>query len=295
MLLSVLPTLMRGHVDEREKITARTVDSAADNADVVQLTSADSRLLYLCVFILPFHDLTFTNKKGQEVFVTAHMVKEAIKFPLRDTQAVSKILSHVDELVTILSEFCSQLANDAQLIQEGGGDAPRELTPPCRLRVGLLLRSLKEHWVTCLITAAAWEIRTYPRPHEGDNDRGIATSSVPEDLPSRELFRVIVDDLDLDGCWRVRPHLNGKDLIKELDLQNGPLVGVYTADQTRWILSNPHGTREQCVTHLRDLQREREGGCIGSGVEAQGVSNSSPVTKSDKGAKHSQKKFRVEN
>ncbi|KAL3763565.1 hypothetical protein ACHAW5_008108, partial [Stephanodiscus triporus] len=218
LLLSVLPTLMRGHVDEREKITARRVDSAADNADVAQLTSADSRLLYLCVFILPFHDLTFTNKKGQEVFVTAHMVKEAIKFPLRDTQAVSKILSHVDELATILSEFRSQLT------QEGGGDAPWELTPPCRLRVGLLLRSLKEHWVTCLITAAAWEIRTYPRPHEGEKDRGILTSLVPEDLPSRELFRVIVDDLDLDGCWRVRPHLNGKDLIKELGRENASIA-----------------------------------------------------------------------
>ncbi len=57
--------------------------------------------------------------------MTAHMVKEAIKFPLRDTPAVSKILSHINKKAAILSEFFSQLAvvnnNNAQSAREGGG------------------------------------------------------------------------------------------------------------------------------------------------------------------------------
>ena len=39
-------------------------------------------------------------------------------------------------------------------------------------------------------------------------------------------------------------------MIKELGLQNGPQVGLYVEDQTRWMLLNPHGTREECVVHL---------------------------------------------
>ncbi|KAL3811039.1 hypothetical protein ACHAXA_008284 [Cyclostephanos tholiformis] len=285
LLLAILPMLINSQADERNKTTKAT--------DVASLTSVDPRLLYLSVFIMPFRDLIFLDKKGREMFVTSHMVKESIKFSLRDTQAVSKILTHIDAMVTILSEIRSQLASDARSTKEGGEGPYRELTVPCRLRVGLLLRSLKEYWVTCLIAAAAWETRTHLRSHDAGNDLGGAISSVPEDMPSRELYRAIVDELDLDGCWRVRPHLNGKDIIKELDLRNnGPLVGLYVEDQTRWMLLNPHGTKEDCVTYLRGLKSEREGVCaVGS------VNNdiSSPILKSDNGAKHSPKKSRVEN
>ena len=56
----------------------------------------------------------------------------------------------------------------------------------------------------------------------------------------RTLYRAIVDELDLDKCWCVHPHLNEKDIIKELGLQNGPQVGHYIEDQTRWMLLNLH-------------------------------------------------------
>jgi hypothetical protein len=67
-----------------------------------------------------------------------------------------------------------------------------------------------------------------------------------------------VGELDLDECWRVRPHLNGKEIIKELSLPKGPLVGMYVEDQTRWMLLNPKGTREECMSHLVERKRERE-------------------------------------
>lgn len=289
MLLSVLPNLIKGHVDEREKMAMTT-----KVANVVSLSSADQRLLYLCVFILPFYDLTFPDTKGRKVTVTSHMVKEAIKFPQRDAQSVSKILSHIDEMVTLLSKFRLQLASTLSIEKEAGA-APGKLTPPCRLRVGLLLRSLKEQWVTCLIAAAAWEIRTYLTPSEGDNEEGIATPSIAADQPVRKLYRAIVEDLDLDGCWSMRPHLNGKEIIKELGLQNGPLVGMYVEDQTRWMLLNPLGTKEECVTHLRACKTERDGDCIDTSVEGQGKDQSSPTSERNMGAENSSKKCRVEN
>jgi hypothetical protein len=92
---------------------------------------------------------------------------------------------------------------------------------PCRLCVGLLLCSLKEQSVTCLLTATAWEVHTHLTLQEGDAN-GITTPLVPEDLTICVLYCAIVDKLDLDGCWRVHPHLNGKDVIKEHGLQNGP-------------------------------------------------------------------------
>jgi len=268
--------------------------------------------LYLCVFILPFHNLTFPDKKGRTMSVTSEMLKEALKFSVRDVQAVTKILSHVDEMSTILSEIRSQLA-EAQDGQGGGGEdeeaaSPFQLTLPCRLRAGLLLRSLKEHWVTCLLTAAAWEIRSYQRLEDGSSPQAISAASIPADQPSREFYRAIVDGLELDECWKVRPHLNGKEIIKELSLPKGPLVGVYLEDQTRWMLLNPEGTKEECTTHLQERKREREQEELVEGGEktvddqneiilgvVNGEGHSSPITEGEEnGSKHFSKKIRAE-
>jgi len=253
-LLSLLPELMEGHAGER--VLLQSLPPTVNN----------TRLLHLCVFILPFHNLSFPDKKGtRTISVTAHMMKEALKFPQRDVQAVSKILSNVDEMAAILSEIRSQLL---QREAQEEGEAPIEITPPCRMRTGLLLRSLKEHWVTCLLTAAAWENRSHKRLDDGDLDsfRAMAASAtsaasasrVSVEQPSRELYRAIVSDLDLDECWRVPPHLDGKKMIKELSLPKGPIVGEYLADQTQWMLLHPEGTKEECTEYLRARKRERE-------------------------------------
>jgi len=253
-LLALLPELTEGHAGER--VLMQSPPPTVNN----------TRLMHLCVFILPFHYLSFLDKKGTKtISVTAHMMKEALKFPQRDVQAVSKILSNVDEMAAILSEIRSQLL---QREAQEEGEAPIEITPPCRLRAGLLLRSLKEHWVTCLLTAAAWENRSHQRLDDGDLDsfRAMAASAtsaasatrVSVEQPSRVLYRAIVSDLDLDECWRVPPHLDGKKMIKELTLPKGPIVGEYLADQTQWMLLHPEGTKEDCTEHLRARKRERE-------------------------------------
>ncbi|KAL9182878.1 hypothetical protein ACHAXT_004157 [Thalassiosira profunda] len=297
-LLDLLPKVMEGHAAERESVLRERSDwgerDGGENDAFLLPSEADSRLLHLCSFILPFHSLTFPDKKGREVTVTSHMIKEALKFPVRDVQAVSRILSHVDEMTAILSEIRSQLAAHRQ--GAGGEEAgqPFRLTPLCRLRAGLLLRSLKENWVTCLLAAAAWEIRSFQRPTVEDYDP--ALSMVPAEQPSRELYRALVHDLDLDQCWKVRPHLNGKEMIKELSLPKGPVVGVYLEDQTRWMLLNPRGTKEECMAHLRERKREREQeGAEGEsnvGI-AGGDGHSSPIAQGENG-KHFSKKIRAD-
>ena len=254
MLLGVLPGVMEGHAHEREEVS-RLSGSLVN-------TAVDERLLHLCVFIAPFHDLSFPDKKGRDVKVTSHMIKDALKFSVRDGQAVTKILSHFVEISDVLGDIREQLALGAEANSAG-------LKAPCRLKFGLLLRSLKENWVTCLLTAATWEIRSRQRPIEvnGDSQNELDWSGpqeteraiVSDEQPSRELYRMIVSELGLDGCWNTPPHLNGKDLIKELGLPKGPVVGEYLDDQVKWMLLNPEGTKEQCLSHLRECKVRREG------------------------------------
>jgi tRNA nucleotidyltransferase (CCA-adding enzyme) len=233
--MAVLPDLLEGYYRMRE--------SMSSTGALVLPSTVDERLLYLCVFIMPFHYLSFPDAKGRESSVTAHMIKESLKFATRDITGVSTILNQVDEMSALLSEIRTQLA------AHQGQAEPLKLTPPCRLRTGLLLRSLKQHWVTCLVAAAAWEIRSLQR---------ISTNVNSSIEPSLEFYRSVIQDLGLDECWQVRPHLNGKEIISELQLPRGPAVGIYIEDQLQWMLLNPNGTREECVTHLHERKRARE-------------------------------------
>ena len=112
---------------------------------------------------------------------------------------------------------------------------------------------------------------------------------------------MIIEDLGLEECWKVHPHHNGQEIIKELSLPSGPLVGVYLDDQIRWMLLHPDGTKEQCLVHLQQCRREREDEYIGQSmcgneVAGGGVENaikpSSLATEKDSGTKHPLKKIR---
>ncbi|KAL3796762.1 hypothetical protein HJC23_010909 [Cyclotella cryptica] len=255
-LLAVLPKILEGYYHMRESIIRERRESGEVAIDTSTLPSdVDERLLYLCVFILPFHNLSFPDAKGRDSSVTAHMIKESLKFATRDIQAVSIILNQIDELASLLTTIRRQL--ESQQHQEGQNTIDLTLTP-CRLRTGLLIRSLKGHWVTCLLASAAWEIRSMERANAEGSTPENPLQAIPAEQPSLEFYRSVVQDLALDECWRIRPLLNGKEIISELQIPRGPTVGIYIEDQLQWMLLNPKGTREECVTHLRERKRDRE-------------------------------------
>ena len=246
-VLKLLPQVMESHAGEKARYLVSKSEGKA-----VPSSALDPRLLHICAFILPFHNLTFPDAKGRDCSVTTHMIKEALKWSTKDIQAVSKILEHVDEMIQILSEIRTEALN----LQPVADGVSAQLSPPCRLRAGLLLRSLKEQWVTCLLVAAAWELRSCQRMRDA-NDSSASTGAA-DDQPSRHCYLSIVSELELDECWRVRPHLNGKEIIKILGLPKGPQVGVYIEDQTKWMLLNPKGSKDECMVHLVEKKRGRD-------------------------------------
>eukprot|EP00956_Cyclotella_meneghiniana_P011512 scaffold16169_cov62-Cyclotella_meneghiniana.AAC.3 len=279
-LLALLPGILEGYYRTRNSII-----ESSSGVDASMLPSTvDERLLYLCVFIMPFRNLGYPDAKGREASVTSHMIKESLKFASRDIQGVSTILNQIDDMVALLSEIRIALVASLACQQEQGHqETPStnnmELTPPCRLRTGLLLRSLKQHWVTCLLASAAWEIRSIQRQHEnGSNTDNTTTSTTttPSTMPCLKFYQSIIQDLSLDECWQVRPHLNGKEIISELELPRGPTVGVYIEDQVQWMLLNPNGTREECVAHLHERKRAR-----GEKVESKSSMSESAVDMED--------------
>ncbi|KAL3943672.1 MAG: hypothetical protein SGBAC_002252 [Bacillariaceae sp.] len=196
--------------------------------DNYNLTVFDSRLTYLVATILPFANLEYEEKHKAKT-VIEFMIREGIKFKNKDVIAVMTAFEHYQQMT--------------QLFQ-----VEPEVSKAVRLQAGLLLLDTRDMWVTTLALATVALIR---------QQKQLGNDSTWQERAKR-WYSFIAFDLKLDGCWRVKPLLNGKELIELLSIPRGPVVGVYAKEQTDWILMNPEGTAEQCREHLRMLKKKRD-------------------------------------
>jgi hypothetical protein len=55
------------------------------------------------------------------------------------------------------------------------------------------------------------------------------------------MYSTIVD-MNLDNSWKVRPFLDGQELIQALEIPKGPLIGIVLDEQVKWMLQQPEGS-----------------------------------------------------
>jgi hypothetical protein len=125
-----------------------------------------------------------------------------------------------------------------------------------RLQIGLLLRELKDLWVTALVLAIAIVVRKQQQEFEAEEEREckcVSTKQETKIVPidwiqiGSSLYTDIVYKFRLAECWNsVRPFFNGKELITLLHIPHGPLVGVYMDEQIKYRIQYPDSTREGC-------------------------------------------------
>jgi tRNA nucleotidyltransferase (CCA-adding enzyme) len=191
------------------------------------VTTWDSRLLYLAVVLLPYEHLQYVEKNKVK-FVAEYIFREGIKFKNKDVQAMSTTIEQLDGMVQLLQRT-------------------PEATSCVRLKAGLLLRSTKDLWVNVLIVATVTLLR-----------KKATSASVDWYERAKTWYHIIVLDLELEGCWKLKPLMNGKEIMQFLALDKGPLVGVYTQELIKWMLMNPEGTPEECKAFLKSSQIRRD-------------------------------------
>ena len=57
--------------------------------------------------------------------------------------------------------------------------------------------------------------------------------------------------MKLNECWKMKPLIDGKDMILLLQLKKSPIIGTLLIEQMKWILQNPYGTKEQCQLYIK--------------------------------------------
>lgn len=188
-------------------------------------TPIDQRLIYLATTLLPYEYLQY-EEKNKNKLVVEYMLREGIKFKNKDCQGLVSLVTNLDGMTQLL-----------QCVPEA--------TPTLRLQAGLILRGTKHLWTTLLMIATVSLIRRTP-----NEETNWATRCY-------DWYQMIVEGLDLEGCWTTKALMNGKELMEALKLNKGPTVGVYNQEQIQWMLMNPHGTLDECKTHLRAFQKRQ--------------------------------------
>jgi tRNA nucleotidyltransferase (CCA-adding enzyme) len=200
----------------------------------------DFRMFYLSAFLHPLRNMICVDSKGKELPLPAVIVRDSIKFPNRDTAAITTVLKYVDEMRCILR---SHVHGDNATF--------------CRLKSGLLVRNLKELWITTLLVSCVAELQSiFPRNGNGTSTVDDKENMIATVVDKASYFYKDIMRHKLDQCWKVRPLLDGKSILNVLDLPRGRVVGIYLEEQMKWMLLNPDGTREECERHLKEIRKQ---------------------------------------
>lgn len=151
---------------------------------------------------------------------------------------------------------------------EGAAGFAAQAADPQPLPLGLLLRNVvKGSWRSALLLSAAVAIT--PHLFGGGASRGAvsgvaaaADGGVPPAvgdairsvLASHAAMAAVIAARRLDGCWGVKPPLDGKAVMAALGLPGGRAVGAYVDELVKWQLLNPGGDADGALAFLRQLQ-----------------------------------------
>jgi len=232
-------------------------------SDQPQPSSIQERMMYIATFLYPFRDLSY-NVKDKQISIPSSIVRESLKFKNNDVQDVSTIMNHVDALRDVLSKSYIRWINSTSCQEATTPQQEKTSVPFCRMQVGLILRDLKELWVTALLIAAIAETRSMQKEMAANKTE--PQQSINSCLEGALQFFHDIHSQKLDGCWRLRPLLDGRALIQSLSLPRGPIVGKYMQEQVRWMLLHPSSSastiggvslKDDCKSYLSAL-RQRE-------------------------------------
>lgn len=225
-----------------------------------KVTLLDERIFLLSLYLSPFRDLTWQDpvKLKRNRVVTMSMLKDGVKFPNRDVDAVECIMEHLDVFLREIRRKTAAIvtATTATTIDNN----TNEQSSFSRLEVGMLLRNVKHRWVTCLLVAGCIELRFTTSFFDNDQCGEVGVNSTnPWNIVVQacENFYRFVHEQNLDCCWEARPLVNGKEIMQRLHLTgSGRIIGQLVDEQWKWMLQNPQGGKEDCVAFLEQKYLE---------------------------------------
>ncbi|KAH8834931.1 hypothetical protein DL96DRAFT_1665961 [Flagelloscypha sp. PMI_526] len=212
--------------------------------------------LYLGASLIPWRDVTYTDKKKKVNSAVEAAIKESLKIGSQ---------SHLSDGVPAL--FAAQKIIGLPELAEARLKMPSErvaignlpylflLQAFTKRFTGLLLRekavhnaNTGSHWTSSILFSLLVEL--LPAYNLQDDVFDITAAAATIDIFNTFISKI--EDLDLTDAPDAKPLLDGRAVVKVLDAPKpGPWTGKILADVVEWQLGHPQGSKEECEAWLK--------------------------------------------
>ncbi|KAK3278686.1 hypothetical protein CYMTET_13393 [Cymbomonas tetramitiformis] len=239
------------------------------------LSCEEYRILLLASLLLPLRKCTIPVKKKQ-VPLASHIVREALKMRTKDAEGVAALHAAADKLAALagdlhLAAACSSSSMSSTSVDltttlPHAGNGEKGFPTEICIHLGLEIRHLKEIWRCALPLAAildhsgtaplvSEELPEVERSTSAEADHTLA-SARSHTLRRANLcveYEGAIKAMQLDRAWEMKPLLDGKAIMAELQMKGGgPVLGKVMGALLEWQLAHPGSDKESCLAYLRE-------------------------------------------
>ncbi|KAK9366337.1 hypothetical protein V1509DRAFT_630041 [Lipomyces kononenkoae] len=185
------------------------------------------RLVYLYVALRPWYGIQVSHK-----FETTFLiVRDSLKLP--------------SSLGTMISNIMKSAAEACCLVRSPGWS---------RKDAGLFVRQAGQYWRVVLLCSLASDIEKQL------SNQGQESATLQEIINTgterySNLTKFIVDN-DLTNAWQLKPILDGKEVMKVMELQKGPQIAEFLQKVIEWQFEFPDKNKDDCLEYLHKLKLE---------------------------------------
>lgn len=189
------------------------------------------RAFILSACLSPMEGLKIIWSAKKKMNNTMPVVESILKDGLKTGKSEACQIARVVDSLTSYDEMITSFSQPGQ--------------QPQRSQIGTFLRDLKGDWEIAHFTSLFNKVI---KINEKDQ-----LSQYAKNYAS---FHDYVYGEQLEGCHDLRPLINGKEMVKLLNMKGGPWLGKINDRAILWQLDNPQGTREALLEHLKAILPE---------------------------------------
>ncbi|XP_076923434.1 tRNA nucleotidyltransferase cca2-like [Bidens hawaiensis] len=215
-----------------------------------EIFSDEQRRLYLYASLfLPFRKTVYLDSKKKIVPVVNYIIRNLLKLKASDADDVMRLHAVAEKILSLISFILS--SDDMQTGEIGWETEVIDVDVSLKLRIllGLVVREIKDLWRAALMLSTL----LYNNDSSGE--------VIELDLEQRRQVRVVEEEilkLGLDKVWEMKPLINGKEIMRVLELEKGgPVVSEWQRKLIQWQLAYPSGSVEECVDWMTQLKRAK--------------------------------------
>ncbi|RHN81582.1 putative CCA tRNA nucleotidyltransferase [Medicago truncatula] len=235
--------------DECERLCISYLDNASKLIHLLgesTFTVEQRRLALYAALFLPLRNNTY-KKKAKKIPVVNRIILESLKFKAKDAETVLDLHRLSYQFLSLIPYLASGEDMQASNLDWMGDLIDVPVSSRARVITGFLLIELRDFWRVVLLIS----ILLHPIDTENEHSQ----------LEKRRyLFNAVENSimkLGLEKVWDVKPLINGKDVMKVLQLKGGPLVKEWLDKTMAWQLANPSGTSKKCIEWLEEANSKR--------------------------------------